>query len=378
MSINTNPNRVLAGRKGAGQFDFKRNSEQDLELEDTPVMETQVEESAPEQAPVGSFRQDQIRASMQRIARRVGDPVLAQMCERLNRKSLLTGLAAEEKITLSILNEEKDRRALKQAKAAAAFVPQPVVLAPEDVSPQEPFTYGVDGSPSLLESESYHRAVEAIRDAHTTEAMGYALKRFLGDRGPVLGFDTPKIDLERTRDVALTSACLFAKYPAINAGVSIKQIKNSKTTAQATANRKRGETKWSNLMIEVSSGKLKTSSKLAPNFEEAKAHNWHHVTSDDITPMRYAVTHEFGHLLEYSAPVTIYSTNNEFAVSKGFNNAYGDGHKFIRDQMTGYGKTSTSELLAEAFADTELNGNKSYEYSRAVHRKMVTELNARS
>jgi hypothetical protein len=384
-------NRELAGKSTGGQFAAKVNGEQDIDL--------------PDDVAVGiNDAAEELRAAFirQQLTQKVAALPDKHLFANLNMLSRKLNRSDAEDLVVEALNEEDYNRCRSEAKKSASSHLQLAIESSEpDVGRQNqkneyrakfdellergvikrvqgggPHGYALVNQP-VMEDVDTDVAIERIRQARTTEEMGASLQQVIGSRGRVTGFDTPKLDPERTREVALTAAHLFVKYPQIDSNFTITSIKDSNTTAMASALRKRGTTRCYNLDIKISSGKLKANSKLNEKFENSKEHGWHHVTSDDITPMQYAVTHEFGHLLEYSAPINVHQTKNDFAKSKGFNNAFSDGYGYLKENSSKYGHTSSSELLAEAFADTELNGKHAYEYSQAIHKTMVGELNAR-
>lgn len=287
MSVDLNPNRVSAGKSGGGRYDFKRNSEAEIDLFD--------------------FDNE--------------DPIIMEA----------------------------------------------VVTAPRV------------GEGNISESRSYLRAINAIDNAKTTEEMGAALADLLRNRGEVSGFDTPQLNVERTREVSKTLADLFTKYPMVTANIRIQPIKNNNTNAQAVRYRRRGEQKYFKKEIHIASQKLKTSSKLGYHFDKAKEAGHHHVVNNDVTPMQYVVTHEFGHLMDYTPDKEIspYKVRTAHAVEQGFANGYiGEAHSYFLKNTSLYGNTSRGELIAEAFADVEMNGDEAFEYSKALHAELIGAVHA--
>lgn len=289
MSPVLNPNRVLSGKRGAGQFDFKHNTEAELELVDHDF-------------------------------------------------------------------DAQD----------------PIVMEAEVAAPRV-------GDGNVSDSRSYLRAINSINNAKTTDEMGVALADLLRERGEVSGFDTPQLNVERTREVAKTLADLFTKYPSITSNIRIQPIKNNDANAQAIRYRRRGETRYFKKEIHIASQKLKTNSKLGHHFDRAKEAGHHHITNDDITPMQYMVTHEFGHLMDYTPDkeISVSKVRTAHAVEQGFENSYtGSAHHYLLKNTSLYGRTSRGELIAEAFADVEMNGDSAFGYSKALHAELIGAVNA--
>jgi hypothetical protein len=157
------------------------------------------------------------------------------------------------------------------------------------------------GGGNISDDLSYLRAIDAIDRAETTEEMALALQGLLRDRGRVSGFSTSRLNLENTRELTRTLADLFTKYPMVKSDVSIVNIWQKSVYAQALATRKRGEKDYSKMEIQISRSQLRKGPELNERFEEDKENGWVHLVNDRVSPMRYTVTHEFGHLMEYSS-----------------------------------------------------------------------------
>jgi hypothetical protein len=236
------------------------------------------------------------------------------------------------------------------------------------------------GGGNISNDRSYLRAIDAIDRAETTEEMALALQGLLRGRGRVSGFSTSRLNLENTRELTRTLADLFTKYPTVNADVSIVNIWQKSVYAQALATRKRGEKDYSKLEIQISRSQLRKGPELNEVFEEGKESGWVHLVNDKVSPMRYTVTHEFGHLMEYSSSEPK-SHEIQAAYAADHGHAAHDTpemQQYFTDNSSLYGQTSSGELLAEAFADVECNGNDAFGYSKFIHTRLVGEVNAKA
>lgn len=228
------------------------------------------------------------------------------------------------------------------------------------------------GLGNISESRSYLRTIEAINRAQTPQSVGAALSGLLRDRGVVSGFDKGDFDMERVREVARTLTDLFTKYPSVNADISIGQCQPG-ISAEALGYRYRDEESYFKKEMVISRIKMSTASNVEADFEKCKGNGWFHVVNDDVTPMQYVVTHEFGHLIDYDSDRTVstHDVRKAYIDKLDFVNPYVQEAPHIDANTSRYGKSCREELLAEAFADTECNGDQAFEYSKALHAELV-------
>jgi hypothetical protein len=232
------------------------------------------------------------------------------------------------------------------------------------------------GLGKVSDSRSYLRAVNTIERAKTPEDIGAALAGLLRDRGEVRGFTGTELDLEKTREVAKTVADLFTKYPTITADIEIGECSLSSSAAEALGYRYNGEEAYFKKEMVINRKILKAESAMDAHFEKSRANGWHHVTNDDVTPVQYTVTHEFGHLIDYQSArsVSPYEVRKAYIDELGFANPYVQEAPHIEANTSRYAKKCREELLAEAFADVEMNGDAAFEYSKALHKTLVGEV----
>lgn len=241
---------------------------------------------------------------------------------------------------------------------------------------EEPFLPVVRvGEGRVSDSRSYLRAIDAIERAKSPETIGLALRGLLRDRGEVLGFCGPDLDLDKTREVAKTVADLFTKYPTVTADVKIGECSPG-SAAEARGYQYKGERGYFKKIMVINQKKVETDSNIDALFEKNKEDGWFHLVNEDVTPMQYIVTHEFGHLVDYESERTVspYEVRKAYVDELDFVNAYVQEEPHIAANTSGYAKSCREELLAEAFADVEMNGEKAFDFSKALYKNLVGAL----
>lgn len=232
------------------------------------------------------------------------------------------------------------------------------------------------GSGSVSESRSYLRAIEAIEHAKSARSMGDALRGLLRGRGDVSGFDDDELDLERTREAARTLADLFTKYPAIESNIVIGET-GPESVAEAHGYRRTKEREYFRKDMVINREKMVGAYTMNESYQKSKASGWFHSTTDDVTPLQYVVTHEFGHLIDYTSECSVspHKVRNAYIDEQGFKSAYTqEAEDHIKANMSRYANTNRQELLAEAFADVEMNGSKAFGFSKALYNEMMGAL----
>jgi hypothetical protein len=87
-----------------------------------------------------------------------------------------------------------------------------------------------------------------------------------------------------------------------------------------------------------------------------------HFHPHDVAHLRYTVFHEFGHVMDYNGLMRI---RGEIpTILREFGGP-------VAEQVSGYGRTHVAELVAEAFADVEVNGENARALSRRIHARLI-------
>lgn len=248
------------------------------------------------------------------------------------------------------------------------------------------------GSPANALSDAGAEAAQAavrkpgvdlsgIRGAKTPTDVGDELQRILGGRGKVSGFDAG-LDVEKVRTAAEQAALMFERYPQVSADVKILPIKNVKVYAQAGA-----RADGTGLDLEISAGKMSKRSKIGDTFANDCRHGHFHA-DEGVDPIRYVLSHEFGHLVDFAGRgagvpsatgirIDVQAIQARLLADEGITNAHGkEAAAWRKKNVSGYGRTNQDELVAEAFADVVINGDKAKPYSRLIHDEYVARMEA--
>lgn len=227
-----------------------------------------------------------------------------------------------------------------------------------------------------------------VADAKNLLEVEQALNAGYSHRGVrFAGVNTKGIDLPRAKAWGDRLTKLIDAYPRVEVKLlTITPIKNSRVYAQATAkygmtNGVRDRTKLVDLTMEMSSAKMKTTSKINTLFDADVAAGFHHKIPAGVAPVESIVTHEWGHLIDYTLQNNGIHLRAEIAaIRKRLLNAAGitnlngkEQYEWTLKNISGYGRSNQQELIAEAFADAFENGQNATEFSRELTAR-VTEL----
>lgn len=214
-----------------------------------------------------------------------------------------------------------------------------------------------------------------FRAAATPAEAGARLQAAMGTRGTVSGFDSKGLDGDKVRQVAETAARLFHEYPDVRADILVTQIKNPKVFAQAGGPRA-ADGSYPNLRMEIAASKLKAGTKADATFARSAASGHFHVHDIPGTDsMAYTINHEFGHLVDFTKGATLnpYKLHLDELSRLGIRRASVEDRDWSRGNISGYGKTSRFEMIAEAFADVQVNGAKAFPFSHVVTNALTAQ-----
>lgn len=240
---------------------------------------------------------------------------------------------------------------------------------------------GVAPTPSTVEI-----ARKSISEASTGASVGEIVGKFFGDT-PVTGFGNKNLELDKVKEVATTLINLKDKYPA--ARMDFINIKNfgsrSRSFAWVKSTIGRSMTEADVLKstgMEINSNIL--SKDKIEDFEATYKRLvdkgfFTKVDTDKVSPWEYVVTHEWGHILDYSKDSykEIQITPLKKAVSelKGLPYPSMDSARYMRTQTSEYGMTNNREYVAESFTDVTFNGENATELSRAIIDVLIERFN---
>lgn len=204
-------------------------------------------------------------------------------------------------------------------------------------------------------------AVRVIDSAKTTAEVGEALSSALAQKGiTVRGFDAARMNLEAVKDSARTIHDLVEKYPKNGLKlVEIVDYKNDTSVARA-----------SNLgtrRIEIRQSALRNAKATAAKLAKDEGF----AISSDYSGV---LTHEFGHVLDLETGMSVSNsvrTRVEVLAKSEGATSTSDVLRWKKAQTSTYGFRSDPELVAEAFADVELNG---YETASTLHQSIYNQL----
>lgn len=240
------------------------------------------------------------------------------------------------------------------------------------------------GLGTVSNDPAYLRAVEEINAATKPVEVGNALQTLLGNRGEVDGFDRHYLDLGKIKEAGITLADLYTKYPNVNSNVFVGDTAPN-AAAEVLAWRKQGESKYFRMDMVISDDELDKNSSLDANFQKTRENGWLHSRNNEVSAVQYMITHEFGHLIDHTSEdrVNITSVALDYGEEKGWRDPkdWDDDYtqevnKHLSENISGYGKKDCGEVIAEAFADVECNGDNAFDYSKVLYRKLRGELNA--
>ena len=220
---------------------------------------------------------------------------------------------------------------------------------------------------------------QTIKTAKTpTEAAAMVAERFPGM--DVIGFDKPKVNLKATTDALGSLSDMLDKYPAAKlTAVEAMSIRTRGVLAQVRTpiDREPNSGKlYGTPRMEVALGRLRDPKGTRDAIESSvKTGHFHKVDAE--APLVYAIQHEFGHVIDANlqtrgrGPI-LRDVIKDDLVDKGITNRYSaEGYAWTKANISGYGRTSTAEHVAEAFADVEHNGAAALPLSKKVHKALI-------
>lgn len=247
--------------------------------------------------------------------------------------------------------------------------------------------------------------------AKTPAEVGEMLQQFLGERGTVSGFDHPTLSVDKVRSSAETFGQLMAEFPEVNCNFTIEEM-NPKYLG--LAKRRVGEPPLREETYTMALNRTKVdwwSDADAVYKQSVETGFWSVRAGTTSDAMTYTVTHEFGHVLDFTtgnyarakaggssqlaAGVDVISPGAiamDVAKSRGlvlvqptqpkyFISAdpvkvkeYDEWVEFMGTQRSKYGQTNNAEGIAESFADVRLNGDRASETSKIVVERLIALL----
>lgn len=202
---------------------------------------------------------------------------------------------------------------------------------------------------------------------------------------------------ESVREVARTFDNLLTEFPKAN--ISALQSKESKGRAFAWVQSrhavsfsgpvepgnisdmlsKRQVTKFATNEMTIVGKWLRERDSLTDAMKYGSTNGHFHDVNIE-KPMEYVVSHEFGHVLDFTLrkagkDLSVFKVRDEFLASKGLDKMSREGRELYREQSSEYGRSDSAELLAEAFADVKINGDKAKEFSKFLYAKLMERLN---
>lgn len=240
----------------------------------------------------------------------------------------------------------------------------------------------------------YARARTGVEAAKSAAQVAGALEdAFQIPRGMSFTGWTGSVDLDSAKEIARASIDLLEKYPKVMLGKI--NIGGASRGALASAHGIYGRaTSLSEGLAAASARKIaateiRVSSTVASktgraglvsDVERSKAAG--HFHANDADPMYYAITHEFGHILDYNSQTVLRKEVGEITnqlvrelgieLPRDKTLAEFNRHRAqIAELQSGYALKSSGELIAEAFADVEINGLRAKELSKRIHKRLI-------
>lgn len=216
---------------------------------------------------------------------------------------------------------------------------------------------------SYAEQTSVSKVAEALRANLGIDARGFV--------------DDARLSLPAVKQIAQTLTDLVDEFPHVPIEWIEAQTLKASTIASA-GGVKSGE-QYVALRMNVSYAQLR---KTAAGHDEAlvrmtkgtefQAPHIRLNNPDEVGLMRYSVTHEFGHLLDFGTlgrtgtPLNPTQILRDLEAERGIRYPSKESAEFVRTQRSNYAGGNRYEAVAEAFADVHLNG-----------REAASELNRR-
>ena len=246
--------------------------------------------------------------------------------------------------------------------------------------------------------------------AKTPAEVGEMLQQFLGERGTVSGFDHPTLSVDKVRSSAETFGQLMAEFPEVNCNFTIEEMKPKYL---GLAKRRVGDPplREETYTMALNRTKLTARSKTDDMYKRSVETGFWSVrdgtTSDAMT---YLVTHEFGHVLDYTTGNYAMARTGSSQLAAGVDairpgaiamdvaksrglvqparhfmyaspkadpvkvKEYHEWVEFMGTQQSKYGQTNNAEGIAEAFADVRINEDRASETSKIAVERLIALL----
>lgn len=235
--------------------------------------------------------------------------------------------------------------------------------------------------------------VAEILNAKGTPDILTALGNATARRGIRLEGFTPDMHPESVREVGATFLRLAAKYPE-NKIRLLAAEKMRKPGVLGTARRihfRTGGTEATEMRINIAKLSKGARGRTVDTIQNsANLGHFHHV--DKAQSFEYVVAHEFGHTVDYAGEEIIRKEvgriRSEYLKSIGETPLGGarattladvnDSRRRAEIGTSAYGRGATGELIAEAFADVEVNGAAATELSKRIHERMIELMRGQS
>lgn len=213
----------------------------------------------------------------------------------------------------------------------------------------------------------------SINNATTGGELGEIVGKYFGDI-PVSGFSNRNLSLEQLKEVSTTLVDLKNTYPQARMDyLNIKSFGRSRAFAWVKSSRSRATGELVSLGMEINSRVLNrdTIDEFAEKFRGLIDRGYFtKVDTDAVSFWQYTVTHEFGHILDYSkdkiSEVNVTGIKGALSDLNGLPYPSAESAQFMRSQMSQYGQTNNREYVAESFTDVTFNGENASQLSRAI------------
>jgi len=239
-------------------------------------------------------------------------------------------------------------------------------LAPEYYSPAS--------NPSVPLSETLKGA--------TTPTEAAAM---MAERHPdveVLGFGAKGINLKQATDALGQVSKLLDKFPNLKlSAVEAFPIKKAGVFAQVRTPRigisssTQGSATYGVPRMEISLSKLRNPETQVAMAAHAHATGQFHDLGDHSSPMIYTVTHEFGHVLDanlqFGGRAIVNGAKRDELARLGIKGVSKEGSAWEKENISGYGRSSGGEHVAEAFANVETSGAEATPLSQLIYQRLL-------
>ena len=216
-------------------------------------------------------------------------------------------------------------------------------------------------------------------DALTTGPdIGQELNRIMGERGVgtvARGFDIDGLSVEQLRGAARTIEKLTEAYPEVQFDLQIEPVRG-RAVAHAMG------VPYSKGYMTLNSNFLKEGAGPAVNLAHQRESFWWSLRPEvpDVTTFEYVVAHEFGHLVDYKSGnirskggISAARISKTVARDAGLKQSTPEWNQFLNREICRYGRSSAAEGIAEAFADTWING----EFASETNKRTMAALTAK-